>query len=112
VVQASAANVWQVSSAWLIPEKRKHGEPLAVRARKARFEARPDKRLAKSVISYLRIRALVRAPIPARISRLGVGCLQCAEGMVCLGGNSEPLQAAGYWAEVIDQTRNEYSVFL
>jgi hypothetical protein len=38
-------------------------------------------------------------------SRLGVGCTPCAECMVCLGGNADPLQAPRYWAEVIDQTR-------
>jgi len=41
-------------------------------------------------------------------------CENCAsrEGLDCPGGNGEPLQARGYWVQVIDADKREYSVYL
>ncbi|CAJ1449215.1 unnamed protein product [Effrenium voratum] len=40
----------------------------------------------------------------------GTGCADCFSGMICPQGLGEPLQAAGYWAQVLDQQQGEYSV--
>ncbi|CAE8630546.1 unnamed protein product [Polarella glacialis] len=42
--------------------------------------------------------------------RDGVGCVACAEGLVCPGGNDMPLQMAGFFGVVTDASSREISV--
>ena len=42
--------------------------------------------------------------------RPGVGCINCLEGLLCPGGNDQPLQQAGYWVAVTYVENRYYSV--